>query len=445
MKKIVASIVLSGLVIGTMAQTSGEDRMERDIQVAENVLGSLIKQQIGDNILMPVDVEGSYRPGLGITFSVPNNSLLNWIVVPKAPRAPRVKVYGGQGNGYSYTIETDEEGEVVSEEFHGRSGNEEEMERSDRERARSEEERARSEQRRASSEEERARAEEDRARSMERQASRELDRSWGAVTVTGSSDAAEKDSKEYNKFLIEAAKLFLADYSTILSQLKSEERITITNRGHEGGNRYWRFMGDEKRFFLSVEAAGTDIKQYQSGKLNREQFMAKIKVVESEVDAERSQDLELLTTIFDRLYQPDLSRTFFTEENTYYERLKDYGAVFYMQVFSSNQLDRGYYNMPTIQAERVSQEERDKKVTELYPTFEKELKENILEYGRTLKSLKPEEILVFNVKLTKCDQCGIPSTLELSVKSSVLADYMSGKLDKNAALAKMEVKKGAKQ
>ena len=78
MKKIVVSVVLSLLVMSTMAQTGVEDRMERDIQVAENVLGSLIKQQIGDNILMPVEVEGSYRPGLGITFSVPNNSLLNW-------------------------------------------------------------------------------------------------------------------------------------------------------------------------------------------------------------------------------------------------------------------------------------------------------------------------------------------------------------------------------
>lgn len=439
MKKLAVSVVLSLLVISTMAQTSGEDRMERDIQVAENVLSSLIKQQIGNNILMPIEVEGSYRPGLGITFSVPNNSLMNWIVVPRAPKAPRVKVYGGQGNGYSYTIETDEDGDVVTEEIHGSNDEREEA------RERSEHERARSEEARARSEEQRARSEEDRARSEERRAASELERSWGAMTVTGSSDAVEKDSKEYNKFLIEAAKVFLADYSTILSQLKPEERITITNRGNEGGNRYWRFMGDEKRFFLSVEAAGADIKQYQSGKLSKEQFLTKVKVVESEVDAERSQDLELLTTIFDRLYQPDLSKTFFTEDNTYYERLKDYGAIFYMQVYSSNQMDRGYYSMPTVGGERVSQEERDKKVTELYPAFEKELKENMLEYGRTLRSLKPEEVLVFNVKLTKCAECGIPSSLEISVKASVLADYMSGKLDKNGALGKMDVKKGAKQ
>lgn len=424
MKKLIASVVLGLSLTVTMAQSGAEERMERDIQIAENVLGSLIKQQMGDQLFMPMEVEGSYRPGLGITFSVPNSSLLNWIVVPKAPRTPKVKVYGGQGNGYSYTIETDEEGDVVTEEIRGES-------------RRAEEE--------AMKAEERAKQEQEKARSAERSAEREFQRSWEGMTVTGSSDAAEKDSKEYNKFLIEAAKVFLSDYTTILSQLKAEEKITITNRGSEGGNRYWRFMGDEKRFFLSVEATGADIQQHQAGKLNREQFISKIKIVESEVDSERSQDLELLTTIFDRLYQPDLSKTFFTEENTYYERLKDYGAVFYMQVFSSNQLDRGYFNMPTQNAERITEEERNKKVTELYPAFEKELKENILEYGRTLKSLKPEEVLVFNVKLTKCAGCGIPSTLEVTVKASVLSDYMSGKLNTSAALNKMELKKGVKQ
>jgi predicted Zn-ribbon and HTH transcriptional regulator len=219
----------------------------------------------------------------------------------------------------------------------------------------------------------------------------------------------------------------------------------VTNRNQGRGDHYFQFWSDDKRFFLSIEGTGVDIKQYQSGKLTRDQFVAKLKVVESEVDSERSQDLELITTIFARLYEPDLSKTYFTESNVYYERLKDYGAIFYMQVFSSNEMNRGYYNMPTQKMERVTEVERNKKVTELYPVFEKELKENILEYGRTVKSLKPEESLVFNVKITKCKQCGIPSSIEVITKASVLSDYLSGKLDKNAALAKMEVRKGPLQ
>jgi hypothetical protein len=84
-------------------------------------------------------------------------------------------------------------------------------------------------------------------------------------------------------------------------------------------------------------------------------------------------------------------------------------------------------------------------VTELYPKFEQELKENMLEYGRTLKTLGDEEVLVFNTTLTKCVKCGIPSTVELTIKSSVLKEYGSGKTDKNAALSKFIVKKGPAQ
>jgi hypothetical protein len=435
MKQILSLAGMLWLATTAWAQTSTSDRMERDIEVAENVLSTLIKQQVDGNMFFPVEVEGSYRSGFGVTFTVPNFSNFpgNYMVIPRAPRAPRVQVYRGQANGYSYRIETDEDGEVVTEEFEGDEPDEQE---------------AKDEKIMLEQEKEALEAEEDAKEAERRALSAERDARQGGKRLNGLAklnSSSSDDLKVSNKYIIEAAKTFLADYSTVLSQLKPEERITITNRSGEGINRYWRFMGDEKRFYLSIEASGTDVKQYQSGKLTRDQFVGKIKVVESEVAAERSQDLELMVTIFDRLYQPDLSSTYFTEEDTYYERLKDYGAIFYMNVYSSNQQDRGYFSMPTLHLERVSQEERDKKVKELYPIFEKELKENILEYGRTLRSLKPEEILAFNVRLTKCKACGIPSTLEITVKASVLTEYMSGKLDKNTALAKLEVKKGADQ
>ena len=146
------------------------------------------------------------------------------------------------------------------------------------------------------------------------------------------------------------------------------------------------------------------------------------------------------------LYRPDLSKTFFVQDNVYFERLKDYGVVYYMQALSSQEL--GYtkrYVMPTVGLDDVDQATRDKTIKELYPKFEQDLKDNILEYGRTLKSLKDEEVLVFQVKLTRCAGCGIPSSLECTIKSSVLKDLNTNKINKTAALGKFEVKKGAVQ
>ena len=101
--------------------------------------------------------------------------------------------------------------------------------------------------------------------------------------------------------------------------------------------------------------------------------------------------------------------------------------------------------MPTVDMEDLNQEARDKKVIELYPLFEKDLKENMLEYGRTLNSLGDSEMLIFDVKLTKCTGCGIPSSIEASVKANVLKEFGSGKLTKEAAMGKVNVKKGPAQ
>ena len=101
--------------------------------------------------------------------------------------------------------------------------------------------------------------------------------------------------------------------------------------------------------------------------------------------------------------------------------------------------------MPTLKLQDLDQATRDKKVTELYPGFEKELKLNIIEYGRTIKSLAADEMMVFNVRLTKCEGCGIPSTVELSVKNSTLKEFAEGKITKDAAAALINVKKGPAQ
>jgi hypothetical protein len=246
--------------------------------------------------------------------------------------------------------------------------------------------------------------------------------------------------------IVEACKEFLANYGDLITQLPANEKIVITNRGE--GDRVWygAFANVSKPSYMSLEVIKADITSYKQGKLNKDQFDKKIKVINSVVDDELQPDLELLTSIFNRLYRSDLSKTFFTEENIYYERMKDYGAIYYMQVYSSNQNDfNGRYVMPTVGLGDLDQAARDKKVKELYSQFEKDIKEDILEYGRTVKSLKPEESLIFDIQVTKCDGCGIPSSLEIAVKSSVLNDYSSGKLSKEGALGKMSIKKGNAQ
>ncbi len=404
MKKIMKSVVMWGMMVtgSFIAQSQAkmdEQRMEQDIEVAENILGTLVRQQFGRRNFLPIEVSGNYLPGYGVTFRLPHGGAFNFLLMNSSD-APNIMENIGPGSySYSYSISAPQA--VL--------------------------------------------AGEDKARAKERQTKDQtVQRTKSGTRMKINSDSVNSSIDQ--KFL-EVAKNFLADYGDVLSQLRPEERIAITNRADdfEGGLEFrWAGGMGSRGGMMSAEVKRDDINQMKQGKITRDQFLSRIKIVNTESSGELDPDLEVLSSMFSRLYREDLSRTYYVQGEVSYERLKDFGVVYYMRVYSSNEEEDRFY-LPTVGLRDVSQVDRDKKVKELYPKFESELKENLVEYGRTLRSLKDEEQVLFKVKLTRCEGCGIPETLELSIKNSVLKDYGSGKLSKEAALAKVNVKKSGEQ
>jgi len=382
-QKLIAIVVVSAFSFNSTAQNIDDERMTRDIEVAENVLATLIKQEFEQRrTFFGLDVKGSYQPGYGVTFRVPADHSL-----------PFVFSIGGNelnpaviADDYSYTVRTAPPPPPA------------------------------------------------------------LDAQDSAVRLKNKDEERRQKSvdsvrSEFNNRIIRAAQNFILDYGDIISQLGSNERIVVTNQS-DRPQVFFATGGPRTR--IAVEGSKTDIVAFRQGKLDRSAALKKLKVVNTETLEAREPDMEMISSIFSRLYRPDLSKTYFIEGNVYYERLRDFGTIFYLQMVSS--VDRqGRHLMPTLGVEGLTQEERDKKVTDLYPQFEREMKDNILEYGRTVKTLKDDESLIFNIIMTRCKGCGIPGTLELSIKGSVLRDFSSGKIDKNTALSKMTVKKGAGQ
>lgn len=373
---------------GAFAQKVDMERMERDIEVAENVLSTLIRQEVSpQGRFFGLEVRGIYQEGYGVTFRLPSDY--------SAPGFIR-------GNGEGTVIYHNDATPVRAYSF----------------------------------------SEDDKNERTLRDAKEESERSKVEKLQEKRRMSLDSARNAYNDKMIKAAKDFLIDYSDFLTQLSPTERIVVTNKNE---NRSWYYK-EAKRRLISIEASKADITAFKQGKLTRDQALSKLKVVNTEVVDTKEQDLELLTSIFGRLYRTDLAKTYFSSENNiYYERLKDYGVIYYMETFSSNEPMPGKLTLPTQGMTDVDKPTRDKKVTELYPKFETELKENMLEYGRTVRSLGDEEILLFNVSLTKCKGCGIPSTVEVSVKNSVLKDFAAGKIDKGTAMSKFTVKKGVAQ
>lgn len=421
MKRIINFLICGAMVLGTYggaiaqfendSRVKSDSRLDRDIAVAENVLNTLIKQEFSKRNFFPVNVKGTYRSGYGATFIVPTDMLS-----PMVWGSNDIIMLDGAPGSYAYSFSTSPEPDRLPV-LETETAKDKAI--SDRER--------------------------NEARIAKTKATEERERVAVGGGVKTRSKKANRDSISavVNAKIVEVAKNFLADYGDLLSELKPEEKVIVTNRSENSQHWYWN--QNEKRSILVVEALKGDLTAFRQGKISREQLLAKIKVTNTESSGQREPDLEVLTSAFSRLYDSELSSTYFMQGNSFYERLNDFGAIVYMQVYSSNQTSSGLLNMPTVNLREVDQETRDKKVKELYPAFEKELKENILQYGSLVRSLKDNEQLVFNVALTKCKGCGIPSDIEVSAPLSVLRDYSSGKMDKNSALSKITVKKGAGQ
>jgi hypothetical protein len=440
MKRVINFLVGGAIVLSSQAlkaQSADDARMNRDIEIAENVLSTLIKQEMKANFF-PVDVKGTYRSGYGVTFTVPGSMFFPMGFGGKN----EFVILDGMPGAYSYSFSTrpDEEEMAVLE----RENAEGQKVKSEKEKVNAEKEKVKADKEKVKADQSKELAEKEKHTVHKEDVEYAVVR--GGVRTRAPRAVRDEDRDSLmaatNTKVIAAAKSFLADYGDMLSLLKGDEKIIITNKAN---NQRWYGGQSAKRSVLIVEATKADVAQYRQGKITRDQFLAKIKVTNTESSGKLEPDLELLTSIFNRLYSSDLSTNYYINGSAYYERLNDYGAIVNMQVYSSNDNGYGKWNMPTVDLQDLTQEDRDKKVKELYPAFESELKENILEYGRTVKSLKDNEQLVFNVVLTKCKGCGIPADLEVSVPYSVLKDYNAGKLDKNGALSKVIVKKGAAQ
>src|SRR5688572_14232107 len=99
--------VMLGVKI-SFAQKFDEERMARDIAVAENVLSTLIKQQVSNQrTFFPLEIKGNYQPGYGVTFNLPadfttpisflaapgmNGDVVIWGNTPNPPNPQGVQV-----------------------------------------------------------------------------------------------------------------------------------------------------------------------------------------------------------------------------------------------------------------------------------------------------------------------------------------------------------------
>jgi len=355
------------------AQEIDETRMNRDIKIAEDIISGLLSQEGSTSRFFGnTKVSGNYIKDYGVIFNIPTKSGL-WPMGIK--------------------IDRDDDGDFII-----------------------------------------------------------LDKSTGQNYALGSGEFDLSDMADAKDDYIQATlETFLVDYADLIGQLKGSDKIMLKSENKSGGifvvsgKKYsFNYGGgreeiseaccgdDPSSYVLTAEVLKEDLTKYKAGTLDRDDLIERILIEKTESVSEKEPELELLSTIFKRLYRSDLSSTYFATREPEYDRITKFGVIYEWRIYSSN-TEGNKHNMPTIDAYDLTSDDRNRKVEQIYPKFKAEFARHLVEYGRTLKGLEDHEILMFKIKMTECKGCTIPKSIEVSVKKSVLEDYEKQNLTLDAA------------
>jgi len=253
-------------------------------------------------------------------------------------------------------------------------------------------------------------------------------------------------------------KTFLVDYGDLIGQLAPSDHIMVTEKGEKLGYAFapmlstrgvlapadsysnWSNTVAERK--ISAEVLKADLTEYRKGNMTRDRMMDKVVVKKEIPNHEKEPELELFASILGRLYKSDLSKTYYSPSTPSYERLSNFGVIFKMKVYTTDRRDLyfgpdGYFDSDE---KKQSNEKSEILAKEMYPEFIRELKRNLIEYGRTLRNFGKDEILMVKVSIGDCRKCSLPKNIDITVKGNILSDFDKGNIDLSRAMDKITIK-----
>lgn len=409
-------------------QELDEKKMNRDLEIAKNILATLIKtgseSWFGGNA-----IEASYIKDYGVVFTIPahlvyfNTGGNSFIAIPDIPPMPEFAPIPDIDFNEDF-YENDVDVEIDKEKLKAEMKRDQEKEKEEMKRAQAEMKIRQKEMKEVQKEFKKAKLAEVREmREFYVQAEETSDINWEEVMIT-----------------------FMTDYADLIGQLQPNEKIVINQKSPM--QEYvvvWQDNGSEEKSetqpsSISAEVRRKDVTDYKSGKINKSDFIKKITINKTKPQA-KIPDLEMFASIFDRFYSQDLSETFYSQSTPRYELLNGYGVVFHLKVQSSKYAySRVRFYSPGENTGQIGTDSKGVDEEALYPKFKEDVKNFMLDYGRTIRSLDSDEKVLLEINIQACRNCKVPKSLELSTKLSTLNKYDQQKLSKDKALDLIEIK-----
>lgn len=437
MKKIIHLLLLFALSISfTFAQSSTDDeRLNQDLKILEEVMIELFKSGNPDPGQYKVNtrnVDVKYIEGFGIVLQTPFFS-----------KDFGVATWGGRNDGYKYSYRIRGKGRnavIVQSDSDDERDDEDEVEESD-----------------------------------------------------------DMDNQAYQDHVIALMRSFLTVYGDLTSYLKPDEkilmiydataqsnpeRLLLRTYGVSIGTSGNVSVGDSDENFderISAEVKKKDLTNYKSGSLSEKAFQDKINIHIKEKNPVNDDQLEyrilgkIFQSAFDK-YPKDASRNGLTvfsfdgddevigegdnigpvavlaSPKVNYQRLEGLGVIYEMNMRSSsvyfvhtqkNRNGKGS-NSTWKNDDDEGSSKKNEALSELYDKFITDLKRNMVEYGRTLRSLPQEEWLIVEANMPHCKSCDLPGKVEMKIQKKVLESYDKRSISLEKAMDSIKITKSGK-
>lgn len=238
---------------------------------------------------------------------------------------------------------------------------------------------------------------------------------------------------------------FLANYADAVGQLDGNDRIMIiydenarnsrsTLRVYNGEE--WKGMAMPR---ISAEVKREDLISFRNGKINRRELDGRIRIEKVTEDREQFQEYKVFAGILESLFPVD-NQGDYRVRNISYNFLPNFGVIYQMEM----SMRKGAWNDCTscpsgsiapsqTRSKSDTAQVRSRQVA--YQRFGQDIREVLLDYGRTLRNLTSEQMILLTVSLPTCENCQVPDRVNVSVKKSVLEAYEKGQMDRSKALA----------
>lgn len=250
---------------------------------------------------------------------------------------------------------------------------------------------------------------------------------------------------------------FLKDYASTIGQLKPNENVMVIYGSKSNGSfpalvvrsSSGKIESKEREVLpvVSASISKKDLDDYRSGKINDSAFENKVKTASTK-DKEYL-DLKVMSNIFETALRDQDEEAFRSSGNVSYLMLDNFGAIFNLDASyrTNNRLFgnvsgitvSGAYirtnsgNAPDAATAKKEEAEYLAKVKGAYNSLKTNLKEYLVDYGRTINSVKSDQYILTTVNIRGRYE-GIPERIDVQLKKSVLDQLDKGSITREKAL-----------